>query len=163
MGEAAQGYGQPNPYAQDTPYGNDQQYGQNNYEMQNYNSYGNSQQPNPAASTTSAPMSQQDFLNHVQSLRDEIKSLTGLGRDWPASPAYSQQHGWPGPRSARASCRADADPQHRDQRRHQVSGEGPGAHSRRVSQHQEHAARIAQDILPFGTGLVQEHRARLPA
>jgi len=75
--EAAQGYGQPNPYAQDTPYGNDQQYGQNNYEMQNYNSYGNSQQPNPAASTTSAAMSQQDFLNHVQSLRDEIKSLTG--------------------------------------------------------------------------------------
>lgn len=53
---------QANPYAQDAPaHGNDQ------YEMQDY-----SQQP----TATSSSLSQQEFLNRVQKLRDEIKGLT---------------------------------------------------------------------------------------
>ncbi|KAF4455653.1 hypothetical protein F53441_2053 [Fusarium austroafricanum] len=56
------GYGQANPYAQDAPaHGNDQ------YEMQDYS------QQAPAASSS---LSQQEFLNRVQKLRDEIKGLT---------------------------------------------------------------------------------------
>ncbi|KAF4971418.1 hypothetical protein FSARC_1727 [Fusarium sarcochroum] len=56
------GYGQANPYAQDAPgQGNDQ------YEMQDYS------QQAPAAGTS---LSQQEFLNRVQKLRDEIKGLT---------------------------------------------------------------------------------------
>lgn len=53
------GYGQSNPYAQDQP-------GQNQYEMQDYN-----EQP-PASSV----LSQNDFLNRVQDLRNDIKALT---------------------------------------------------------------------------------------
>jgi syntaxin 1B/2/3 len=53
---------QANPYAQDAPaHGNDQ------YEMQDY-----SQQ----STATSSSLSQQEFLNRVQKLRDEIKGLT---------------------------------------------------------------------------------------
>lgn len=63
-GEQSNPYGQPNPYAQD-----------DQYEMQDYsantgNAYG--QQP----SVSSPPHSQQEFLNRVQNLRNEIKSLT---------------------------------------------------------------------------------------
>ena len=65
-------YGQPNPYAQDDQYelqdyntntaGNNSQYQQNPY----------GQQP----TSTSAPHTQHEFLNRVQNLRNEIKSLT---------------------------------------------------------------------------------------
>ncbi|KAH7011800.1 t-SNARE [Ilyonectria destructans] len=58
------GYGQANPYAQDQQ---DQQ-GQNQYEMQDYN-----QQQQPPSSAT---LSQNDFLNRVQGLRNDIKALT---------------------------------------------------------------------------------------
>ncbi|KAF7542321.1 hypothetical protein G7Z17_g11678 [Cylindrodendrum hubeiense] len=54
------GYGQANPYAQD-------QQGQNQYELQDY------QQQQPPSS---AALSQNDFLNRVQSLRNDIKALT---------------------------------------------------------------------------------------
>lgn len=53
---------QANPYAQNAPV-----QGDNQYEMQDYN-----QQP-PAASSS---LSQQEFLNRVQNLRNEIKALT---------------------------------------------------------------------------------------
>lgn len=59
------GYGQANPYAQDQQ---DQQ-GQNQYEMQDYNQ----QQQQPPSS---AALSQNDFLNRVQGLRNDIKALT---------------------------------------------------------------------------------------
>ncbi|KAF4977853.1 hypothetical protein FZEAL_5697 [Fusarium zealandicum] len=59
--ESGYGYGQANPYAQDAP-----AQGQNQYEMQDY-----SQQP-----AASSSLSQQEFLNRVQNLRNEIKSLT---------------------------------------------------------------------------------------
>lgn len=52
---------QANPYAQD-------QQGQNQYEMQDYN-----QQQQPPSSAT---LSQNDFLNRVQGLRNDIKALT---------------------------------------------------------------------------------------
>jgi syntaxin 1B/2/3 len=53
---------QTNPYAQDAP-----AHGNNQYEMQDYS------QQTPA---TSSSLSQQEFLNRVQKLRDEIKGLT---------------------------------------------------------------------------------------
>ncbi|KAK7419867.1 hypothetical protein QQX98_003054 [Neonectria punicea] len=53
------GYGQANPYAQEQP-------GHNQYEMQDYN-----QQP-----ASSSALSQNDFLNRVQNLRNDIKALT---------------------------------------------------------------------------------------
>ncbi|KAH6968746.1 hypothetical protein HG530_006301 [Fusarium avenaceum] len=56
------GYGQANPYAQDAPAP-----GNNQYEMQDYS------QQAPAATSS---LSQQEFLNRVQKLRDEIKGLT---------------------------------------------------------------------------------------
>ncbi|KPM43099.1 hypothetical protein AK830_g3461 [Neonectria ditissima] len=53
------GYGQANPYAQEQP-------GHNQYEMQDY-----TQQP-----ASSNALSQNDFLNRVQNLRNDIKALT---------------------------------------------------------------------------------------
>jgi syntaxin 1B/2/3 len=60
--ESSYGYGQTNPYAQDAP-----AHSNNQYEMQDY-----SQQSSAAGSS----LSQQEFLNRVQKLRDEIKGLT---------------------------------------------------------------------------------------
>jgi syntaxin 1B/2/3 len=60
--ESSHGYSQTNPYAQDAP-----AHGNNQYEMQDYS------QQTPA---TSSSLSQQEFLNRVQKLRDEIKGLT---------------------------------------------------------------------------------------
>jgi syntaxin 1B/2/3 len=60
--ESSHGYSQTNPYAQDAP-----THGNNQYEMQDYS------QQAPAASSS---LSQQEFLNRVQKLRDEIKGLT---------------------------------------------------------------------------------------
>ncbi|KAL4725152.1 hypothetical protein ACLX1H_007298 [Fusarium chlamydosporum] len=60
--ESSYGYGQSNPYAQDAP-----AHGTNQYEMQDYS------QQAPAAGSS---LSQQEFLNRVQKLRDEIKGLT---------------------------------------------------------------------------------------
>ncbi|KAM4066249.1 syntaxin domain-containing protein [Hirsutella rhossiliensis] len=59
-------YGQQsqNPYHQGPAQDVNQGYGQDQYEMQDYNS----QQP--------AALTQQDFLNRVQNLRNDIKSLT---------------------------------------------------------------------------------------
>ncbi|PNY27928.1 Syntaxin-like protein psy1, partial [Tolypocladium capitatum] len=56
--ETGHGYGQANPYTQDQ------------YEMQDYS---NPYHQQPAQRAT---LSQQDFLNRVQSLRDDIKGLT---------------------------------------------------------------------------------------
>lgn len=58
-------------YRQSNPYSQYDQPGANQYEMQDYNSYG--QQPQQP---THSVMSQQDFLNRVQTLRNDIKSLT---------------------------------------------------------------------------------------
>ncbi|CAF3446030.1 hypothetical protein SNK03_003273 [Fusarium graminearum] len=60
--ESSHGYSQTNPYAQDAP-----AHGNNQYEMQDYS------QQAPAAGSS---LSQQEFLNRVQRLRDEIKGLT---------------------------------------------------------------------------------------
>lgn len=63
--EAGQAYGQPNPYSQD------------NYELQDYQNPGAAA---GAATTTNqqpAPLSQQDFLARVQSIRNDITRLTG--------------------------------------------------------------------------------------
>ncbi|EKJ76694.1 SYN2 [Fusarium pseudograminearum CS3096] len=60
--ESSHGYSQTNPYAQDAP-----AHGNNQYEMQDYS------QQTPAAGSS---LSQQEFLNRVQRLRDEIKGLT---------------------------------------------------------------------------------------
>lgn len=71
---------QLNPYATNasdnaSPYG-----GSNNYEMQDYNNQGTAGGNGYAqeqASRQPAVLSQQDFLNRVQNLRNDIKALTG--------------------------------------------------------------------------------------
>ena len=55
--ESGYGYGQANPYAQD-----------NQYELQDYN--------NNAAAQRPSTLSQNEFLNRVQKLRDDIRGLT---------------------------------------------------------------------------------------
>ncbi|KAH0498310.1 hypothetical protein TgHK011_005566 [Trichoderma gracile] len=74
------GYGQLNPYATNasdnaSPYG-----GNNNYEMQDYNNQGTAGgngYTQEQASRQPTVLSQQDFLNRVQNLRNDIKALTG--------------------------------------------------------------------------------------
>lgn len=61
---------QDNPYATGNPYAEDQQ-GQ--YEMQNYPSSSYTPQPTTSGQQT---LSQQEFLDRVQSLRNDIKNLT---------------------------------------------------------------------------------------
>ncbi|KAK5987556.1 Syntaxin-like protein psy1 [Cladobotryum mycophilum] len=71
------GYGQLNPYGSNNPYENNGNNNtnngnnNNNYEMQDYNNTNDAQPRQPAT------LSQSDFLNRVQTLRNEIKSLTG--------------------------------------------------------------------------------------
>lgn len=57
---------QGNPYAQEPAQG------QNQYEMQDYNNFQQQQQQQQQP----ASLSQQEFLNRVQNLRNEIKALT---------------------------------------------------------------------------------------
>lgn len=62
----------PSP-AQQNPYATEQHQQSNQYEMQDYNNTATNGGYQPA---TSSVLSQQEFLNRVQSLRDEIKGLT---------------------------------------------------------------------------------------
>ncbi|OAQ97443.1 hypothetical protein LLEC1_01811 [Akanthomyces lecanii] len=77
-------YGQPNPYEQAPAqeaghgYGQHNPYTQDNYELQNTSSYQNAGAAGAtSSSSTQAPLSQQDFLARVQSLRNDITRLTG--------------------------------------------------------------------------------------
>ncbi|KAM3529844.1 hypothetical protein NHJ13051_001653 [Beauveria bassiana] len=81
-------YGQPNPYEQAPAqeaghsYGQANPYAQDSYELQENpqtSPYQNSGAAPGAATTTSntQPLSQQDFLGRVQSLRNDINRLTG--------------------------------------------------------------------------------------
>lgn len=86
-------YGQPNPYAQEEqgPYGQTNPYAQDDqgqYELRDYNTNTSSaytpqgtqsqqhQNPYGSAPSASTPHSQQEFLDRVQNLRNEIRSLT---------------------------------------------------------------------------------------
>ncbi|KAH6604646.1 t-snare [Trichoderma cornu-damae] len=72
------GYGQLNPYASNSGESNPYNSG-NNYEMQDYNNQGtagNNGYAQEQGSRQPAVLSQQDFLNRVQSLRNDIKALT---------------------------------------------------------------------------------------
>lgn len=87
---------QANPYAQD-----------NNYELQDYGNSQYQQQPQQPQHPHSSSLSQQDFLDRIQTLRNEIKSLTN-DIDY-----IGQLH--------QRSLSTTTDPQARDQLEHYVS------------------------------------------
>ncbi|KAK0384943.1 hypothetical protein NLU13_7422 [Sarocladium strictum] len=68
--ESGHGYSEQNPYGQPNPYAQENQYEMQDYSTNSGNANGQ-QQP-----SSSVPHSQQEFLNRVQNLRNEIKSLT---------------------------------------------------------------------------------------